>query len=163
VLSSRRGDLYGLVPEGKALFASFSYDTMPKSGIGYAVAGFPAGGKSDDLLEQVRGILSAAVVNGLPADLVEAAKRREIASAEFQKNSVSGLAMAWSTAVAIEGRNSPQDDVDAIRKVTVADVNRVAKQLLDMDHAVTAILTPQPSGKPVSTKSFGGAESFTSG
>ncbi len=162
VLSSRRGDLYGLVPDGKALFASFSYDTLPKSGIGYAVAGFPAGGKSDELVTQVRGILLASVTNGLSADLVEAAKRREVASAEFQKNSVSGLAMAWSGAVAIEGRNSPQDDVDAIKKVTVADVNRVAKQLLDMDHAVIAILTPQPSGKPVSTKSFGGAESFAS-
>src|SRR6185437_15788127 len=98
VLSSRRGDLYGLVPEGKALFSSFSYDTMPRSGIGYAIAGFPANGESEDLLTQVKDILAAAVTNGLPSDLVEAAKRREVASAEFQKNSVSGLAMAWSTA-----------------------------------------------------------------
>ena len=79
---------------------------------------------------------------------MEAAKRREIASAEFQKNSVSGLAMAWSQAVAVEGRQSPDDDIEAIRQVTVADVNRVAKQYLDFDHAITAILTPQPSGKP---------------
>jgi zinc protease len=46
------------------------------------------------------------------ADLVEAAKRREIINAELQKNSVSGLADAWSTAVAIEGRNSPDDDIN---------------------------------------------------
>ena len=43
VLSSQRGKLYGLVPEGKALFAAFSYDGMQKAGLGYAVAGFPAG------------------------------------------------------------------------------------------------------------------------
>ena len=163
VLGSRRGEIYGLVPEGKALMASFSYDTLPKSGIGYAIAGFPAGASGEDLLKQLRTILLTETTNGFPADLVEAAKRREIASAEFQRNSVSGLAMEWSSAVAIEGRHSPQDDVEAIRRVTVADVNRVAKQLLNLDHAVSAVLTPQPSGKAVSTKSFGGAESFASG
>ena len=52
--------------------------------------------------------------------------------------------------------------LQAIRRVTVADVNRVAGQYLDLDHAMVAILTPQPSGKPVSTKSFGGNESFAS-
>ncbi len=160
VLSSRRGELYGLVPEGKAVFASFSYDTLPKAGLGYAAVGFPAGGDAEALLRQLQGILGAALTNGLPEDLVEAAKRREVASVEFQKNSVSGLAMEWSDAVAIEGRSSPEDDVIAIKRVTTADVNRVARQFLDLSHAVTAILTPQPSGKAVSTKSFGGSESF---
>ncbi len=160
VLSSQRGKLYGLVPEGKALFAAFECDSLPKAGLGYAIAGFPAGGDSTNLLEQVRGILAAEVTNGVMADLVEAAKRREIASAELQKNSVSGLASAWSDAVAVEGRQSPDDDISAIRQVTVADVNRVAKQYLDFDHAISAILTPQPSGKPISSKSFGGKESF---
>jgi zinc protease len=163
VLSSRRGDIYGLEPEGKALFASFSYEPLPKAGLGYAIAGFPGGASGDELLQTLQTILSAQATNGFSADLVEAAKRREIASAEFQRNSVSGLAMEWSGAVALEGRNSPQDDVEAIRRVTVADVNRVAKEILDLNHAVTAVLTPQPSGKPVSTKSFGGAESFASG
>ncbi|HXR47274.1 MAG TPA: pitrilysin family protein [Candidatus Limnocylindrales bacterium] len=160
VLSSQRGKLYGLVPEGKALFASFEYDDLPKAGLGYAVAGFPTGGDSTNLLEQVRDILAAEVTNGVMADLVEAAKRREIASAELQKNSVSGLASAWADAVAVEGRQSPDDDINAIRQVTLADVNRVAKQYLDFDHAISAILTPQPSGKPISSKSFGGKESF---
>ena len=160
VLSSQRGELYGLVPEGKALFAAFECDSLPKAGLGYAIAGFPAGGDSTNLLEQVRGILAAEVTNGVMADLVEASKQREIASAELQKNSVSGLASAWSDAVAIEGRQSPDDDIAAIRRVTVADVNRVAQQYLDFDHALSAILTPQPSGKPVSSKSFGGKESF---
>ncbi len=50
VLSSQRGNLYGLVPAGKALFAQFAYDTLPKSGIGYAIAGFPAGGDPTNLL-----------------------------------------------------------------------------------------------------------------
>ncbi len=160
VLSSQRGNLYGLVPAGKALFAEFDYESLTKAGMGFAAAGFPAGGESTNLLKEVEAIISGHATNGVSSDLVEAAKRREIASAEFQKNSVFGLAMEWSEAVAIEGRNSPQDDIEAIRKVTLADVDRVARKYLRMDHAVKAILTPQPSGKAISSKSFGGQEAL---
>ena len=160
VLSSRRGRFYGLVPNGQALFAAFSYDALRNSGIGSATADFPAGANPEDLLRRMRTILSAETTNGFPTELVEAAKRYEIASAEFQRNSVSDLAMEWSSAVAIEGRISPQEDVDAIRRVSVADVNRAAVKYLNMNHAVTGILTPRPSGKTVSTKSFGEKESF---
>ena len=161
MLSSQRGKLYQLVPDGKALFAEFAYESLPKAGMGFAIAGFPAGGDASNLLEQVKTILTEETTNGVLSDLVEAAKRREIASAEFQKNSVSGLAMAWSQALAVEGRQSPEEDVEAIRQVTVDDVNRVARQYLESDHAITAILNPQPSGKPISSKGFGGKESFT--
>jgi zinc protease len=162
ILSSQRGKLYGLVPEGKALSAEFDYETLQKSGLGYAIAGFPAGGNSTNLLENVKEILLAEITNGASADLVEAAKRREIINAELQKNSVSGLASAWSTAVAIEGRNSPDDDINLFRSVTVDDVNRVAKKYLNFDHAISAILSPSPSDKPISGKSFGGGESLVS-
>src|SRR5258708_3991861 len=94
--------------------------------------------------------------------MVEASKRREIASAEFQKNSVSGLAMAWAQAVANEDRQTPEGGIDGICRGNVEDVNRVAKKYLDFDHAISAILTPQPSDKPISSKSFGGKESFAS-
>ncbi|MGA2028770.1 MAG: pitrilysin family protein [Verrucomicrobiota bacterium] len=162
VLSSQRGKLYGLVPQGKALFAELAYDTLPKSGLGYAIAGFPAGGDSPNLLNEVKEILLAEITNGVSADLVAAAKRREIINAELQKNSVSGLADSWSTAVAIEGRNSPDDDINLFRAVSVDDVNRVAKKYLDFDHAINAILTPTPSDKRISSKSFGGGESLVS-
>ena len=162
VLSSQRGKLYGLVPDGKALFAQFEYETLQKSGLAYGLAGFPAGADSTNLLQQVKDIFAAEIQIGVTADLVEAAKRREIISAELAKNSVSGLASAWSQAIAVENRNSPDDDINLFRDVTVADVNRVARKYLDFDHAISAILTPTPSGKPISSKSFGGQESFTS-
>ncbi|MGH7973344.1 MAG: M16 family metallopeptidase, partial [Limisphaerales bacterium] len=161
VLSSRRGELYALVPQGKALEASFAYEGLPKAGLGYAAVAFPSGADATNLLSQVRAIVSAQITNGLSAELIEAAKRREILSAELEKNSIPGLAMEWSEAVAVEGRQSPEEDVDAIRRVTVADVNRLARTNLDFAHAVTAILTPQPSGKATSPKGFGGKESFT--
>ncbi|MGC8594486.1 MAG: M16 family metallopeptidase [Candidatus Kryptoniota bacterium] len=160
VLSNQRGSLYSLVPQGKALYAGFAFGGFVKSGLGYAVAVFPKGSNTNSLLQDVRGVLEEIVRNGVSADLVEAAKRHEIAAAEFQKNSVSGLASVWSDAVAIEGRQSPEDDLDAIKKVTVEDVNRVAKRYLDFNHCITAILSPQASGKPISTASFGGRESF---
>jgi len=162
VLSSQRGKLYDLVPQGKALFTQFAYDSLQHSGLGYAIAGFPAGADSTNQLQQVKQILADQIISGVNADFVEAAKRHEIINAELQKNSVEGLASAWSQAVAVEGRNSPDDDIAAIRKVTVDDVNRVMKKYLNFDHAISAILSPQPSGKPISSKSFGGQENFAS-
>jgi len=161
VLSNQRGSLYSeLVPTGKALYAGFQYDDLPKSGLGFALSVFPKGADSKSLIKEVQTILDKEIHDGLSEDLVEAEKRHELADAEFEKNSVSGLASAWSEAVAVEGRNSPQDDLNALEKVTVADVNRVAKEYLNSDHAIFTILTPQSSGKPISQKGFGGSESF---
>ena len=160
VLSSQRGTLYDLVPQGKALAAGFSFDDLPQAGLGYGLAAFPAGGDGTALLDQVTGILGQIAQKGVPADLVEAAKRREHADAEFEKNSISGLAMLSSRAVAIEGRQSPNDDIAAIEKVTPEDVNKLARSLLDPQGSMAAILTPRSSGKPTTSSSFGGSESF---
>ena len=160
VLSSQRGDLYALVPEGKALDAEFSMNPLPKAASAYAMMVFPPGGDGAALIRKAKEIIAGYVKNGVSAELVEAAKHREAAEAEFQKNSIAGLAMEWSQALAAEGRTSPEDDVEAIKKVTVEDVNRVARTYLVNDTAIEALLTPQPSGKPVSSKGFGGEESF---
>ncbi len=162
-LSSQRWDLYRLVAHGKALFTYFAVDPHSKAGLGYVVAGFPAGADSAKLMAEMKSALAGAIKNGVPADLVEAAKLHEITDAEFDKNSVNGLAMSWSQAVAVEGRHSPDDDINAIRKVTVADVNRVAAKYLDLAHSVQAVLTPEVSGKPVASHGFGGKESFAPG
>ena len=160
VLDGRRGNLYALVPEGKALSVDFDGDVLPKAATGYATAAFPGGADGHALIAEMKRILAGYGNNGVPAGLVEAAKRHEIADAEFRKNSVAGLASAWSQALALEGRNSPDDDIDAIREVTVDDVNRVAREFLVNETAVVAVLTPKPSGMPVSRKGFGGGESF---
>lgn len=160
VLNSQRGTLYALVPEGKALDTGFSLSPLPQAGVGYVVGAFPQGGSGEDLIKEIQQVLNDDLKNGISDDLVEAAKRHEVADEEFQKNSIEGLAMEWSNAVAIEGRRSPQDDVDAIQRVSVDDVNRVAHKYLDPNKAIIAFLTPQSSGKPVSSKAFGGAESL---
>ena len=163
ILSSQRGSLYALVPEGKALGTDFSLNAQPRSGMGYAAAVFPKDGDAAALLKTLRGVLSDVAEKGIPPDLVEAAKRHEVADMELGKNSTGGLANLWSQAVAAEGRNSPEDDIEAIRKVTVEDVNRVARAYLNEAQAVSAILTPELSGKPVASAGFGRKESFGGG
>jgi zinc protease len=161
VLSSQRGTLYGLVPAGKALFAGFQMQSLPDAGLGFALAAYPKGADANALTGEIRKILEDDLKNGFPEDLVVAAKLHELTGAEVQKDSVEGLANAWSAAVAVEGRQSPDDDVRAIQQVTVEDVNRVARQYLALPSSITAVLTPQPSGKPTSHSTFGGQESFT--
>jgi zinc protease len=162
VLASQRADLYGMVPAGHALAAEFGVaETYPKASVGYGLVAQPAGVDTNPALEEMRQIINKYAQNGVPAELVDAAKRAEIAQAEFQRNSISELASVWSNALAAEGRNSPEEDIDAIRKVTVDDVNRVAKQYLLNAPTITATLKPVPTGAPVAAKGFGGAETVT--
>ena len=163
VLASELADLYGMVPAGKALAAQFGYaEAYRKASVGYGVVALPAGADAAGPMKEMRQIIEKYATGGVPADLVDAAKRSEIAQAEFQRNSIPGLADVWSTALAAEGRNSPEEDVDAIRKVTLADVNRVAKQYLLNTNTISAILKPAPNGEAVAAKGFGGAEQATS-
>ena len=160
VLGSERGTLYGLVPAGKALMAQFDYQAKPDVGFALALAAFPAGDDPAPLLGETRRILADAVQNGLPSELVAAAKRQELARLAFRSNSISGLAGAWSRALAFEGADSPEDVARKYEAVTVEDVNRLARQLLTPANAITAILTPRESGKAIADSGFGGAESF---
>ncbi len=161
VISSQRGELYSsLVPTGKALYAGFEYVALPNTGLGFAIGVFPQGADSKTLMKEVQNIIRNEVKKGYSKDLIEASKRHELSDIEFEKNSISGLASAWSEAVAVNNQNSPSEYVDALQKVTVDDVNKVAKKYLDDSHAIFAILTPQQSGKPITRNSFGGKESF---
>jgi zinc protease len=162
VLASQRADLYGMVPAGKALAAEFGVaQAYRKASVGYGLVALPAQMDATSAVAEMRQIILKYAADGVPEDLVTAAKRAELAKALFQRNSIPGLADVWSNALAGEGRNSPEEDVDAIRKVTLADVNRVARQYLLNTSTITAYLKPSPSGEPVSAKGFGGGEKVT--
>jgi zinc protease len=164
VLSSHRFDLYGLVPQGKAIEAEFSLDPLPHAGLAFAALSFTAGSDPKTLEAEVRKILKKVASDGVAPELVEAAKLQERSEAEFQKNSIAGSAEVWSDAVTLYGLNSPDDDLVRIEKVTVADVNRVARRYLDLDHAVTAVMVPHGSGRPVASGGgFGGQENIALG
>lgn len=163
VLSSQRAELYNLVAEGKALGSDFSLlETYRKASAAFALVALPAGSDPSSLTGEVKKILAGYVANGVPADLVESSKKSEIASAEFGRNSISNLAALWSQALAADGRQSPAENVAAIQKVTVADVNRVAKTYLQDSQAISTVLKPTNSGEPAAAKGFGGSEKATS-
>jgi zinc protease len=162
VLSSQRADLYAMVADGRALATDFSLlESYPKASAAYALAALPAGSDPTAVTADIKKILLKYVNEGVPADLVEAAKKGEIAGAEFARNSITNLAALWSQALAAEGRQSPAEDVAAIQRVTVEDVNRVAKTYLRQFNAISAILKPKPSGEAASAKGFGGTEKAT--
>ncbi len=164
VLSSRRFDLYGLVPQGKAVAAEFALDPLPQAGLAYAALSFTAGDDPKALEREVRAILARVAREGVPAELVEAAKLQERSAAQFQRNNIAELASVWSDALALYGLESPDEDLARIEKVTVADVNRVARQYLDLDHAITGVMLPRGSGQPVAARGgFGGQESISLG
>ena len=160
VLGSQRGALYAMVPAGHALITEYSFQPKADVGFGLAAAAFPKGGDPKPVLDEMRGILADIAEHGVPPELVQAAKRQELAQLAFKNDSITGLAESWSRALAFEGADSPDDIAKAYQAVTVEGVNRLAHALLDPAHAVTAILTPQDNGKPVAGKGFGGAESF---
>ncbi|GBQ16230.1 M16 family metallopeptidase [Komagataeibacter rhaeticus] len=162
VLSSQRGALYELVPQGHALLASFDFITKADAGIGIAIAAFPKGSAPGPLQARMQDILRGLRENGVPADLVDAAKRKELAQLGFAANSIAGLAESWSEALAIMGLQSPDDEAAAFASVTPEDVNRLARQVLDPQQSVTAILTPRDGGHTAAGKGFGGSESFAS-
>ena len=148
VLSSRRFDLYGLVPQGKAIAAEFVLDPLPQASLAYAALSSFTNGEDPRALEQeVRAILTRVVRAGVPPELVEAAKLQERSAAQFQRNSIPELAAVWSDALALYGLASPDEDLARIERVTVADVNRVARKYLDLDHAVTGVMVPRGLGR----------------
>ena len=162
VIASQRAELYDLTPQGKALGTEFGLaESYPKASVGYALAAIPAGADPAPITAAVRKILAGYADKGVPAELVEAAKKSEVANNTFEQNSIPGLAESWSEAIAGEGRTSPSEIVDAMNKVTVADVNRAAKKYLTVDSAIVAVLKPSASGEPVSGSGFGGAEVTT--
>ncbi len=162
VLNSQRFALYDLVAQGKAVGAYFALDPMKKASMAYAAVSFAPGQDVDALDKNVRSILANVKKNGVPADLVAAAKLQERSEAEFQKTSIDGLASVWSEAVAVYGLHSPAEDLERIEKVTPADVQRVAAKYIDLSNAVSATMVPHGSGRPVAAggSGFGGQETI---
>ena len=150
VLASQRGKLYDLVVTGKALYASFAFaESYPKASAAFGIVAVPGATDPPAVTAEVKRILAQYAADGLPPDLIEAAKKGEIAGAELGRNSITNLASIWSQSLAAEGRQSPQEFVDTLKKVTVEDVNRVAKQYLQQP-SIDAVLRPEKQREPLS-------------
>jgi zinc protease len=148
VLNNQRADLYGLVASGKALYAGFQdVESHPYGTASAAVSVIPVTTKAESAEADLRAVLAAYRKNGLPADLVEVAKQRAIADAQFEGNSIQGLAFEWSDAVAARQQESPDQLISAMESVTLADVNRVLREYIDPNKAIVAYAVPKNLGK----------------
>ena len=153
VFSNQRSDFGSLQYTGKALSTELFAETFPKTAIGIAFAAVPVTTKPETIDREIRAIVDGYRKNGVPADLVAAAKLREISDLEFSGNSIEGLADEWSQAVAVQGLSSPDDMIARFNNVTVADVDRVLRKYLDNSTVVAAYAVPKNSGL---TNSSGG-------
>jgi zinc protease len=162
VLNSPRGAISSLAYEGKALDAGFFQQTFPDTGYATAWAAFPQGKDPESLKAELKTAVQQAL-SGIPADFIEAERKRIILDNELREDSVSGLAQLWTDAVALQGLKSPDDEVTVFQAVDAKTVNVEAAKLLDFDHAITLVLTPAPSGQaPQGGQVFGSPESFAS-
>ena len=160
-LANARSNLSELAAQGKVLSAFAGEQPFSHGGIGYVAVGFPKGGDARQAQAHMDDAIDALLQHGVPADLIEASKRAELAQFEFNKNSAVTQASAWSQALAWRGLDSPQQAEQQIRDVTVDDINRVAREYLKPDARVTVVLTPNPDGKrPPNSSGFGGTEKF---
>ena len=146
VLNSPRGDLFALAASGKAYGTEFFVQGYRKTSVGIAFAAVPTTTKPEEAAGWIRSVVDGYRKTGVPADLVAAAKLREVAQLEQNRASIADLASQWSSAVAAEGLQSPDDMIDAFARVTPADVDRVLRSSLVNATAVTAFAVPKNDG-----------------
>ena len=142
VLNSQRGALYELQASGKALGTFAQSVTYPKAGMTLVGSVVPVTTTGETAISDVKTVLENYKKSGLPPELVAVAKQREVSQAEFARNSISGLASAWSESLAVEHR-TPDEDLAGLQAVTADDVNRVLRTYYDQNTATVAISTPK--------------------
>ena len=161
VLNNPRSALSDLAAQGTVLNADAQIQPFSHGGIGSVEVGFAKGDDAQQARAHLDRTIEALLKDGVSPDLVEAAKRGELAQFEFSKNSAMSLASAWSRALAWQGVDSPETAQQRIQAVTPGDVNRIAREYLRPQRRVTIVLTPDVNGKrPPDSSGFGGAESF---
>lgn len=162
VLNNARSPLAELAAEGKVLSADAQTLPFSHGGIGVVEVGFPKDGNARQARLHLEQIITDLLENGISPELVEAAKRAELAQFEFAKNSAATLASTWSQVLAWRGLDSPAQAAQQIGAVDTAAVERLAREHLKPDQRVTVVLTPSAKGKrPPQSTGFGGTESFT--
>src|SRR6185312_14936746 len=163
VLGNARSKLSDLAAQGKVLSADAQSAPFSHGGIFAIEAGFAKGDDKERTATELNEVIDGFLKNGVPPELVEAAKRNESAQYEFSKNNPTGLASSWSHALVWQGLNSPKESLDHILAVTPQDVDRVARKYLTPDRRITVVLTPSANGKrPPDSQGFGGTETFAS-
>jgi len=157
VLNSQRGDLYGLVASGKSQAVEADVNQWPKGGFIQLVSRVAVSTKPMQAVAALQQVVAGYRARGVPASLVEAAKRREIARDRTAASSVFNLAATWSESLAVEHR-TPEDDVDAIARVTPAQVDALLRAYFTPKTVNVAYAVPKNGGAVSAAQAGGGEE-----
>ncbi len=145
VLNAQRGSLHALADSGAALDGEwFSLPYVPQTQLGFATAALAPGDDPAEMTHRLESILTRYAEHGVPPELFASTKRRLISDQEQSRNSIESLASDWATTIALDDEPSIAREQALLAKVTLADVDRVAKRYLDMHHAIVGALTPSP-------------------
>jgi zinc protease len=143
ILGADRGALHELGDDGLALEGEWtSMPYVQEAQLGFAVAALAPGSDPDAMVKRLEDIMTNYREHGVPAELFESTKRRLIADQELSRNSIESLASDWADTIAVDREPSIAYEQQLIGRVTLADVNRVAKAYFDINHAIVGSLTP---------------------
>jgi zinc protease len=158
VLNSQRCDLFTLVATGKAQAVEADVNQWPKAGFIQLISHVAVSTPPRRAIADLEAVIANYRTHGIPAELVEAAKKREIAHDRTAASSVFNLAATWSEALAVEHR-TPEDDVAAIARVTPAQVDALLRADFVPATATTAYAVPKSGGAVTNGATAGGGES----
>jgi len=158
VLNSQRSDLFGLVAAGKAQAVEADLNQWPKAGFVQLISHVAVATKPKSAIADLEAVVAKYRASGVPADLVEAAKQREIIRDRTAASSLLNLAGTWSQALAVEHR-TPADDVAAIARVTPAQVDALLRTYFTAATVTTAYAVPKNGGAVTGGASAGTQES----
>ncbi len=157
VLENDRAALADLQVQGKVLGAFALSAAYPDVGIMFvAAAGLPSSSPAD-IKSDVESALDTYRRNGVPPDLVSAAKTRLLSAQDYQQASISGLAFSWADALALSEK-SPDAVYADLQNVTPDDVNRVLRTYMDPKDELTVLMTPKAGASAPHTDANAAAE-----
>ena len=143
-LNNSRSTVTDLSVTGKVLGAFTTSSAYPEVGFGMVIAIARTTDEPKAALQIVSDAIAPYVKDGVPPELVAAAKTRLLASHDYDAASIPGQAFAWSNALA-HGASSPAAIYDALQNVTAADVNRVLREYVVSGHELSLLLNAKPN------------------
>jgi zinc protease len=141
-LNNERGAFHDLVVQGKVLGTVAFAGSLPHSGIGLiAAVGLPTSSPAE-IEEALQGVIDEYERDGVPPELVAAAKASLLSEASYTTDSIPGFAFEWSAAL-LDGYDSPSAYYQAISGVTDDDVNAVLKTFVQPATRTTIVMRPK--------------------
>jgi zinc protease len=162
VFQSGRGALADLAAQGKLLGAFSIANSFPEAGANFLLAIPKRGDGPQAAQDLVASVLDGYRKDGVPSDLIAAAKTRLLSEQAYSQASISGLGFSWADA-AEKRLGNPAVLYAAIDRVTDDDVNRVMRTYFAPERQVSVIITGKPTGTTSKADPSAGVEnvSFT--